>query len=427
MDEGLYSEGTGAYNAALQNYTNEMDREQITDKKIQDKVDAYNQEIQTIVDPLGAALLHKPALKMVKAGVKKVLGKVTGEVGEGVSKATARLAAGDAQGGARALTTTARSLAGIARDGTGRLTGAVSNASDSTLARVNALRGGKPPLTTGRAAPSAASTDQATGTIADRNADLDGAFKKGGTEASTATEDLTPFSFSAFENKRGAFAEPTEESAFGDLSNIPKPGTASSVMFKIDAEAAARRAAQGGATMDDVGTAAAQAAPTEVGAVARGAASGTTDASTALQTGLRPGTDEALASRIQNRAAFLNNFDKDAATSLDQGAADSASTESHAAASLRSAAKNVPKGNIQGKLLGADEEAPTALESGGLDAGIDAGIDAAAAAEGGLNPIADLVALIAGIGSIVGATEGTKKADLPQEMTQSIPSAQFGI
>ena len=405
MDEGMYSEGTGAYNEALQNYTNEMDREQITDKKIQDKVDAYNQEMQTIVDPIGAALLHKPALTMVKAGVKKVLGKVTGEVGEGVSKAAARIAAGDAQGGADALTATARNLAGIARDGTGRLAGAVSNASDSTLARVNALRPGKPSLTTGRAAPSAGSTDQATGTIADRNAELDGVFKSG---------------------------EPTVVDPFAPTSGaaIPEPGTASSVMFKIDAQAAAERAAKGGATLDDVGTAAASAAPAEVQVAAPAVTSGTTDAGQALYTGtLTAQRDPQLAARLQNRSKFLDNFNKDAATSLDQGAAESASTESHAVSALKSAAKNVPKGNIQGKLLGADEEGATALESGGLDAsaGLEAGADAAAAAEAGLNPIADLVALIAGIGSIVGATEGTKKANLPTEQSVSIPSAQFGI
>jgi hypothetical protein len=55
-------------------------------------------------------------------------------------------------------------------------------------------------------------------------------------------EGENPFSFSAFENQRGAFGgEATEESAFGDLSNIPEEGTASSVMNKIDAQAATER------------------------------------------------------------------------------------------------------------------------------------------------------------------------------------------
>ena len=66
---------------------------------------------------------------------------------------------------------------------------------------------------------------------------------QGGEEAATATEE-NPFSFSAFEGGRGAFqptAEPSVEEAFGDLSNIPKPGTASAVMNQIDAEAATAR------------------------------------------------------------------------------------------------------------------------------------------------------------------------------------------
>jgi len=56
-------------------------------------------------------------------------------------------------------------------------------------------------------------------------------------------EGENPFSFDAFEGGRGAFApagEATEESAFGDLSNIPKPGTADAVMSRIDAQQATR-------------------------------------------------------------------------------------------------------------------------------------------------------------------------------------------
>tara|TARA_R100000426_G_scaffold27189_2_gene22826 strand:+ start:93 stop:1412 length:1320 start_codon:yes stop_codon:yes gene_type:complete len=54
-------------------------------------------------------------------------------------------------------------------------------------------------------------------------------------------EGENPFSFSAFENQRGAFGgEATEESAFGDLSNIPDAGTASGLMNRIDAQQATR-------------------------------------------------------------------------------------------------------------------------------------------------------------------------------------------
>ena len=51
------------------------------------------------------------------------------------------------------------------------------------------------------------------------------------------------FSFDAFQQGRGGFApagEATEESAFGDLSNIPDAGTASGVMQRIDAQQATR-------------------------------------------------------------------------------------------------------------------------------------------------------------------------------------------
>ena len=61
-------------------------------------------------------------------------------------------------------------------------------------------------------------------------------------QAGEAAEGENPYSFSAFENNRGAFGgEATEESAFGDLSNIPRPGTATDVMTQIDAQAATER------------------------------------------------------------------------------------------------------------------------------------------------------------------------------------------
>lgn len=81
----------------------------------------------------------------------------------------------------------------------------------------------------------AGSTDDAT--ISQARATAEGATDTGG----RVVDPEYDFSFDAFQKGTGGFGEATEQSAFGDLSNIPKPGTATDVMAKIDAQAATER------------------------------------------------------------------------------------------------------------------------------------------------------------------------------------------
>ncbi len=72
------------------------------------------------------------------------------------------------------------------------------------------------------------------------------------------------FSFDAFNKGTGGFAgEATEQSAFGDLSNIPKPGTAKDVMAKIDAQAATERGGNIGQPASGQATEGGNSAPAE--------------------------------------------------------------------------------------------------------------------------------------------------------------------
>ena len=385
MDEGLYTEGQDAYQRALQGYTNQMNREEITDKAEQDKVDAYNSKLQEIVDPIGAALLHKPALTIVKAGVKKVLGR-TAQVAEDTGKrALKNLGDGNLDEAGQALRDGIRQggkeLGDVLNQAKGRLGQAASKLSQGTADRLSVLRGGKQLATSG-AAENPVSAAEDRGSIGDSN-------------------------FRDFQIPEG---EPqlinlADEANF---ASIPEPGTASGLMARIDAEAASRRAAEGATDAEQTNF-----TPSE--------SYGSQDTGFRVaDPGAAPLTSEEQGARFQDRLQQLDAPAPEEEPKIPE-------IDTHAGGSLKSAAK----GNVQEKLLGGDEEAPDALVATDGDAalagGLEAGADAAAAAEGGLNPIADLIALFAGIGSIVGAAEGGEKAQKEDPGEQEIPSAQFGI
>ncbi len=51
-----------------------MNREKIDEEAQEKPVDEFNSTLQEVGDPIGAALLHKPLLKLVKKGLEKTLG-----------------------------------------------------------------------------------------------------------------------------------------------------------------------------------------------------------------------------------------------------------------------------------------------------------------------------------------------------------------
>ena len=103
MDSAFFQEGVGDYDQALQAYTNQMNREQITEEAEEKPVDEFNSAIQEVGDPIGAALLHKPLLKLVKKGLQKTLGRVAKTGQEIAGDAADKLAAGDVRGAVRAV------------------------------------------------------------------------------------------------------------------------------------------------------------------------------------------------------------------------------------------------------------------------------------------------------------------------------------
>ncbi len=113
------------------------------------------------------------------------------------------------------------------------------------------------PSATGSAAEAPADTGGAgntdDATISQARATAEGAEDSGG----RVVDPEYDFSFDAFQQGTGGFSgEATEQSAFGDLSSIPKPGTATSVLAKIDAQAATERGGnigQGGSARGQTG------------------------------------------------------------------------------------------------------------------------------------------------------------------------------
>lgn len=219
------------------------------------------------------------------------------------------------------------------------------------------------------------SAPSATGSAAQAPADTGGA---GGTDDATVSQAREgwvddpqyDFSWGAFNQDRGGFADPSEESAFGDLSNIPKPNTASSVLSKIDAQAATERGGNIGKGASDATTS--TNAPTSEGTPASGPATegGNTASSEQSSSGYRPEGDQSR--------------------TLDQGAGSDSvpTTQDGGAGSLRDADpldSGLP-----------EEEAP-ALEEGG---GFLADLGATEAATAAIPFVGEAAALVGGFVAI---------------------------
>lgn len=147
------------------------------------------------------------------------------------------------------------------------------------------------PSASGSAAQAPADTGGAGGTD-DASVSQARATAEGADTVGQGAEDPFDFSFSAFDRGGGAWADPSEQSAFGDLSNIPKPGTASSVLQKLDAQAATERGGNIGKGASDAVKS--TNAPTPEGTPASGQATegGNTAPAEQSSSGYRPEGDQ---------------------------------------------------------------------------------------------------------------------------------------
>ncbi len=109
------------------------------------------------------------------------------------------------------------------------------------------------------------------------------------------------------------------------------------------------------------------------------------------------------------------------------GEAGAAAEEDGTDSAIKSAAEKVSQlgGKLTGKL--AKSAAKEGIEGGtsALLDGVETGADIAAGSEGGLNPVADVIAGAVGLATLLGGIFGEKKAQVAAAPT-FIPSAQFG-
>lgn len=397
MDSAFFQEGVGDYDQALQAYTNQMNREQITEEAEEKPVDEFNSAIQEIGDPIGAALLHKPLLKLVKKGLEKTLGRVAKTGQEIAGDAADKLAAGDVRGAARAIArgaqgavsdaasaarSTASDLGGVARNA-----GVTGRQISSDMAQKLGVRAADPQT------PSPVSAETSTGTI--------------DVPLSRATEpDLlaepTPIGDAFGEASEGnAFATPQLDAVanrLGTTSEDLASGSADDLVSAINTDALKTGGQLYSSSLGDAQRA------------AQGFLRG--DSTIARATG------QSGASAPQQADSIASDAAKPASAAAGEG-------DQQAGGALRQAVQDVKSAGSAGADASTAADAAAGATEGGL-AGAEAGVDAAAAAEGGLNPIADIGAAILGLASILGVTFGGKHA-VKQIDPEFIPSAQFGI
>jgi len=365
MDNAFYTSGITDYQAALQEYANELNNEKITEEKLDKPIDEYNETLKEITEPLGVSLIHEPVASAVKAGFKKVLGRTT----EAAGKAVGRAAQGDLQGAGRALTQPLREGAGELRNLAARGRTIATNLSDRTRAGVNGIRGGR--AIRAPAPDPAPPTPAGAGTIGDRP--VPRVYEPGG--------DIPP---------------PPPRSAPG-FAEAPVDPT-----FEAQRQAGIAQALKG--------------EPVEVSAFdppARPPAQlGTRDIPDRpnLQQVLRGDAGDPFSSpRGLSQARGLTQ-----ASAASEGDSVGTAALRDAARGARTAARSVVRTGVT-----------TGLEEGGLETA--AGIAGeTAAAEGGANPIADVIAGVLGIGTLLSGIFGGKKEPEPSA-PEFIPSAQFGI
>jgi hypothetical protein len=434
MDSAFFQEGVGDYEQALQDYTNQMNREQIDEEAEEKPVDEFNSTLQEVGDPVGAALLHKPLLKLVKKGLEKTLGRVAKTGQEVAGDAAKKLASGDVRGAAR---TVARGAQGAVDDAAAAARQAASDLGDvakNAAVQARSITQGQAQRLGVRAAnpksPSAADPEQETSTIDDSRLPLDDFFRR-----PTGSDLLGEEPPSLAET---SFGEPTEADAFaspdldavasrlGTTSDKLATGTTDDLFSALNQDVLARGGTQlfpsksvtqlRGGYSESLG---------DAQRAAKGFQQG--DATIARATGQSGSTPPQQSDAIADDAA------RPAQAAAGEG-------DQQAGGALRQAVQETQTGGAGG--AEASTAADASLEAGGgaaadlatqtaapITEGLTTaaeGASVAAGAEGGLNPFADIGAAILGLASILGVTFGGKHAQHESD-PEFIPSAQFGI
>ena len=132
------------YQNALNAYAQSVAKKQNLEEKNKEDADGYNKLIAGITEPLGTALIHKPAERLIKKVIQKGLKKGLGRVVK-----TGREVASDLQEGTNPLGTIGRNInEGLddLRSGVRSTVSDLSGLSDDGLAQLNNLRGNRPPI-----------------------------------------------------------------------------------------------------------------------------------------------------------------------------------------------------------------------------------------------------------------------------------------
>lgn len=382
MDNDYLGNGQSQLDQAFQNYSQAVNLDAVKNEESKDAADQYNMTEQGIVDPIGAGLLKEPGLKLVKKGLSKILGEDVNTLKEGAQKI-----------GQRILGT--RRSEFNPNEGSTELTDfpTLPAAPDDPSAS-NGLGDG----TRGRLADE--------GQINSPNAPPDGPPA----DPAPAGDGGDALADNAVVND--ATAQPAAvASTDGDAADAPNP---TAVAGQADDAADLPSFADLGIAEDPIlgraGTAL-QPSPDGPGPTAE------TNLDTArlqgpsqnASTGAGDGLGEQGEGGIADEAGAVGTGEAGIADAGAEGGAaagDAISAAASAATDAASAAATAAAGGLGG-----------AAEGAGV----------AAAAEGGLNPFADIGAAILGLAALLGGTLGAKKPAKVGMDADFIPSAQYGI
>jgi hypothetical protein len=384
MDNDYLGNGQSQLDQAFQNYSQAVNLDAVKNEEAKDAADEYNTTEQGIVDPISAGLLKEPTLKLVKKGLSKVLGEDVNTLKEGATKIGQRISAmrrneytpGEGPQEGTELSDFAAEPPPAPAD-----PAASNGLGDGTRARL--ADDGQ--INSAQSAPDEPPTNPAPagdgGDALAENAVVNDATAQPGAVASVdgSEEGAQALTQATLPQGAGGVAA---ESAGGDEVNY--------YGIRYDAP-------------DD----------TDASGLGRSAQPMTEDQASQFtqspSTGAGDGEGEQGSGGVAEEAGAVGTGEAGIADASEEGGAAAGDAISAAASAATDAASSA-----------------AAATAGGLG-GAAEGVGAAAAAEGGLNPFADIGAAILGLAALLGGTLGTKKPDKVGMDADFIPSAQYGI